>query len=846
MTAEPSERDKLLEYLKRVTVNLSDARGELRRVEERMTEPIAIVGMSCRYPGEVRSPEELWRLVAEGGDAISDFPTDRGWDLGRLYDPDPDRPGTTYARSGGFLRDPANFDPAFFEISRREALAMDPQQRLLLEGAWEALEHGGIDPTSLRGSDAGVFAGVMYQDYGFAAGMCARKDELEAYAMIGSAGSVFSGRVAYTFGLEGPALTVDTACSSSLVALHLACASLRRGECSLALAGGVTVMATPGVLVSFARQRGLSPDGRCKAFGAHADGVGWGEGAGVLALERLSDAQRNGHRVLALIRGSAVNQDGASNGLTAPNGPSQERVIRQALANAGLSPADVDAVEAHGTGTTLGDPIEAQALLATYGRERDSEPLRLGSIKSNIGHAQAAAGIAGVIKMVMALRHEQLPPTLHADEPSPHVDWSAGDVRLLTDAEPWPRSARARRAGVSSFGISGTNAHVILEEAPATEPKPAAGAALQPSGETPLQHGGALAPATEPKPAAGAVALLPLVVSAKTSAALRGQAGALRAWLGQHPEVALADVAVALATTRTLFEQRAAIVGGDPLAGLDALHRGDIAPNVIHHTAPAASTARKTAFLFSGQGSQRPGMGRELYDSYPAFAAALDETCAHLDAGLQTLMFNGPASQLDRTEHTQPALFALQVALYRLLESLAITPAILIGHSVGEVAAAHVAGILSLPDACTLVSARGRLMGALPATGAMLAIEAAEHELTLPDGATLAAINGPRAIVISGNSDTINQLQAHWHTNGRKTTRLLVSHAFHSHHMDPILDDFRTIAETLTYTPQPSRSSQTSPATSPTTTSPPPTTGSNTPATPSASPTASTPSTTPA
>ncbi|MCA1681857.1 MAG: type I polyketide synthase, partial [Actinobacteria bacterium] len=483
--------------------------------------------------------------------------------------------------------------------------------------------------------------------------------------------------------------------------------------------------------------------------------------------------RRNGHRVLALIRGSAVNQDGASNGLTAPNRPSQERVIRQALASAGLSPAEVEAVEGHGTGTPLGDPIEAQALLATYGRERDSEPLRLGSIKSNIGHAQAAAGIGGVIKMVMALRHEQLPPTLHADEPSPHVDWSAGDVRLLTDAEPWPRSERARRAGVSSFGISGTNAHVILEEAPATEPKPAA----------------------------GAVALLPLVVSAKTPAALRGQAGALRAWLGQHPEVALADVAVALATTRTLFEQRAAIVGGDPLAGLDALHRGDLAPNVIHHTAPAASTARKTAFLFSGQGSQRPGMGRELYDSYPAFAAALDETCAHLDAGLQTLMFNGPASQLDRTEHTQPALFALQIALYRLLESLAITPDILIGHSVGELAAAHVAGILSLPDACTLVSARGRLMGALPATGAMLAIEAAEHELTLPDGATLAAINGPRAIVISGNSDTINELQAHWHTHGRKTTRLPVSHAFHSHHMDPILDDFRTIAETLTYTP---------------------------------------------
>ncbi|MEU9394174.1 type I polyketide synthase [Streptomyces sp. NPDC048324] len=761
--------------VERALRTLLEERDRLRQENEALRaahgEPVAVVAMACRYPGGVTSPEELWDMVRDGVDAVDEFPTDRGWR--DLYDPDPDTVGSSYVRHGGFLTDVAAFDAGFFGISPREAMAIDPQQRLLLETSWEVFERAGIVPAQVRGSDVGVFTGVSSSEYGsrFLEG---GGNELEGYLMHGSALSVASGRVAYELGLTGPTLSVDTACSSSLVALHLAVRSLRAGECSLALASGALVLSTPAIFVEFSRQRGLAADGRCKSFADGADGTGWAEGVGVLLLERLSDARRAGHPVLAVVRGTAVNQDGASNGLTAPNGLAQQKVIRQALADAGIAPREVDLVEAHGTGTALGDPIEAGALLATYGQDRpEGRPLWLGSLKSNIGHAQAAAGVGGIIKAVQAMRHGYLPKTLHVRTPSHHVDWSSGAVELLLEGREWPRTDGPRRAGVSSFGVSGTNAHVILEEAP--PPQEPAG-----SGQ------------------AGAGGLVPWTVSGRNATALRRQAGRLHDFVEANPAMDLAGTGWSLVSSRTAFGHRAVVLGRDRdkmLSGLASVRDGTESAAVVRGT---AGELGGTVFMFPGQGSQWVGMGRQLYDSFPVFAHSLDACAAALaewvDWSLTDVVRGAEgAPGLDRIDVVQPALFSVMVSLAALWRSWGVEPGAVVGHSQGEIAAAHVCGALSLRDATKIVALRSKALLGLIGHGGMASVQAsaelvAERLISWNDRVSVAVVNGPRSVVVSGEPGALDEFVEKMTAEGIQARRISVDYASHSHQVARVRD----------------------------------------------------------
>ncbi|GAA2816892.1 type I polyketide synthase [Crossiella cryophila] len=775
---------KLLEYFQRVTAELARTRERLRELENAEEDPIAVVGMGCRFGGGVSSPEELWDVLAEGRDVITGFPADRGWTEDQVYHPEPGTPGKSYVREGGFITGSADFDPGFFGISPREALGMDPQQRVLMEVAWQAVADTGIDPASLRGSRTGVFVGLSNSDY--TAAVTEVPQELIGQFSIGNAPSVTSGRLSYFFGLEGPSITVDTACSSSLVTMHLAAQALRNGECSLALAGGVTILSSPLLFVEFSQQRALAPDGRCKPFSATADGTSWGEGAGLVVLERLSDARRNGHQVLALLRGSAVNSDGTSSGLTAPNGPAQQRVITAALAAAKLSAADVDVVETHGTGTVLGDPIEAEALQATYGRARGADrPLLLGAVKSNLGHTQAAAGVAGVLKVLLAMRHGVLPKTLNAGAPNPRVDWDGAALALLDEPLPWPETGRPRRAGVSSFGVSGTNAHVILEHAE-SEPQ-------------------TVAAATRTLP------LLPWIISSKTPESLPVQAGALLAHIERSKPDPL-DLAHSLATARTHLRCRAVIFGRtleDLTEALTALstHRGSHA--VIAGNAVGDGS---TTFLYPGQGAQWAGMATALSAESETFRATLDE-CEkalrpHVSWSLWEVLHGAPgAPPVHRTEVVQAVNVAVMIALTALWREVGLTPGAIAGHSQGEVAAAWAAGALTLPEAMRIAVVRGKLMAALddgPAGMLTLPLPEADARALMADWADrlwIAVVNSAFAVTVSGEEQAVAELLARCETRGIRARRVQAEVASHTPRMEPLRDNL--IAELADLAPRP-------------------------------------------
>ncbi|MFE0336708.1 type I polyketide synthase, partial [Streptomyces sp. NPDC058955] len=771
-----ANEERLRDYLKRTTASLRQTRRRLEEAEGREREPIAVVAMGCRFPGGISSPEELWDMLVAEKDTVTDVPTDRGWDIDDIYDPDPDAPGKTYTRKGSFVSDAARFDADFFGISPREALAMDPQQRQILEVAWETFEHAGIPPSSLRGTRTGVFIGSVGQTYNMS--LLPTKEQVEGYILTGTQASIMSGRIAYAYGLEGPALTVDTACSSSMVALHLAIKALRAGECERALTGGVTIMATSAWFTEFSRQRGLAPDGRSKPFAAAADGIGWGEGVGLLLLRRLSDAQRDGDRILAVLRGSAVNSDGASNGLTAPNGPSQRRVIEQALADARLTYGDVDAVEAHGTGTTLGDPIEAHALLATYGQDRPADrPLWLGSVKSNLNHPQGAAGVAGVIKMVLALRHGLLPRTLHVDAATPHVNWDLGNVELLTAARPWPETGRPPRAAVSSFGVGGTNAHVILEAAP-------------PGPEAPPE-----APA-DPEPPVVSAGTLPWLVSARSEQALRGQARRLLDFALDHPDTGPFDIGHALAHERDHHEHRAAVVADtreEFLAGLRALADGEAARNVVQ----GRGTAARTVFVFPGQGSQWERMAVDLLETSEVFSAHL-HACAealapYTDWSLLDVLHGAPgAPSWERVDVVQPALFAVMVSLARVWQAAGVRPDAVVGHSQGEIAAAHLAGALTLDDAARIVALRSRALLDVAGTGGMASVPlpaaevAALLDVPARGNLSIAAVNAPGSTVVAGAFDELRELVDSCRQDGVPARMIPVDYASHTPYVEAV------------------------------------------------------------